>query len=290
MKQLLVKSTTCALMQGKLPLDCNEYKQVGDYAFLKQNSVDVAETCAAYIQDHDVPRRLLAAECLYKLNSTAKVSVFGNLLDAIEVEKDDAVREALCWAAMGAEAVTAKLDDRALALTQKLAADPKSATAAGWLFHSMFPQYLMGKGPKPPAKAQAYALEALKQDNTPVQRAALDAVSLLDDKAAVCAALDGNLRADAKNWSGSADAIAAMKDACVANLAKTIDFVLERLKAGDDNIRVLSRYDYVFDLDAPTRAKIAKAIRAAKAKAPEWQRKEFDETAGKFEKPPVKRK
>ena len=289
-KQLLAKGTACKLQQGSLPMDCGELKQVGDYAFQKQNSAEVGETCAVYLTDPDLPKRLLAAECLYKLNTSAKAGVLGYTLDAIEAEKDDAVRERMCWAAMGTEAVSAKLDDRTLAVVQKLAADPKSAIGAGWLFHALFPQYLMSKGPVAPAKAQAYALEVLKQDNTPVQRAALDSVSMIDDKAAVCAALDANLRPDAKNWAGSADALAAMKDACIANLAKTIDFILAQLKAGDDQLAILKRYDYVFDLDAPTRAKIAKAIRAARPKATEWKRKSFDETAAAFEKPPVKRK
>lgn len=289
-KQLLAKGTTCKLQQGTLSMDCVELKQVGDYAFMKQNSAEVGETCATFLTDPDLPKRLLAAECLYKLNSGAKAGVLGYTLDAIETEKDDAVRERLCWGAMGTEAVTAKLDDRTLAVVQKLAADPKSATGAGWLFHALFPQYLMGKGPPAPAKAQAYALEALKQDGTPVQRAALDSVSMIDDKPAVCAALDANLRPDAKNWAGSADAIAAMKDACVANLAKSIDFILAQLKAGDDQLGILKRYDYVFDLDAATRAKIAKAIRAARPKATEWKRKSFDETVAAFEKPAVKRK
>jgi hypothetical protein len=289
-KQLLAKGTTCKLQQGSLPLDCPEYKQVGEYAFQKQGSTDVAETCATFLADPDVSKRLLAAECLYKLNASGKEGVLGYALDAIESEKDDVVRERLCWGVMGAEAVTAKLEDRTLAVVQKLAADPKSATGAGWLFHALFPQYLMSKGPAAPAKAQAYALEVLKQDGTPVQRAALDSVSMIDDKAAVCAALDANLRPDAKNWAGSAEAVAAMKDACVANLAKTIDFLLAQLKAGDDQLAILKRFDYVFDLDAPTRAKIAKTIRTARPKATEWKRKSFDETATAFEKPAVKRK
>ena len=184
----------------------------------------------------------------------------GFALDAIEAEKDPKIEEEIAWGIKDAEAVTAHLDDRVLAVTQKLAADPKTETAASYVFSSLFPQYMMGSGPKPPAKAQAVALASLGADGSAMQREAFNAVKLLDDKSAVCAAIDADLSATAKQWALAADAVASMKDACVANLAKTIDFVLAKVAAGDDHLEILRRYDSVFDLDAPTRAKIAKAI------------------------------
>ncbi len=288
-KQLIAKGTSCELRDGDLPLDCAEYKAIGDYAFQHQSSVEAAETCASFLGDPNPKKRLLAAECLFHFNAMGKTSALGFVLDAIETEQDPKIREREAWGIMDAEAVTAKLDDRVLALVTRLAADPKGDVAAGYLFGSLFPQYLMGHGPKPPAKAQALAIEALGRDGTGLQREAFNAVTLLDDKPAVCAALDAELRPDAKQWASAAEAVAAMKDACVANLAKTIDFVLARLAAGDDRLDVLRRYDSVFDLDAATRTKIARAIRKARAKAPAWQRKSFDETAAQFEKPAKKR-
>lgn len=288
-KQLLAKGTTCKLQQDALPLDCPELKAISDYAFQHQGSAEASETCAAFLADPDPLKKKLAAECLAHFNSNGVTPSLGFALDAIEAEKDPKIKEEIAWGIKDAEAVTAHLDDRVLAVTQKLAADPKTETAASYVFSSLFPQYMMGSGPKPPAQAQAVALASLGADGTAMQREAFNAVKLLDDKSAVCAAIDADLSATAKQWALAADAVASMKDACVANLAKTIDFVLAKVAAGDDHLEILRRYDSVFDLDAPTRAKIAKAIRAARAKAAEWKRKDFDDTAAQFAKPAKKK-
>ena len=289
-KQLLVKGTTCKLQQDALPLDCPEYKAIGDYAFQHQGSTEAAETCAAFLSDPDPLKKKLAAECLAHFNARGVTPVLGFALDAIEAEKDPKIREEIAWGSKDAEAVTAHLEDRVLAVTQKLAADPKTETAASYVFSSLFPQYMMGSGPKPPEKAQALALASLRADGTAMQREAFNAVKLLDDKAAVCAAIEADLTPAAKQWALAADAVASMKDACVASLAKTIDFILARRAAGDDHLEVLQRYDSVFDLDAATRVKLAKAIRAAQPKATEWKRKGFGEIAVQFEKPAKKKK
>jgi len=288
-KQLLAKGTSCKLFQDGLPLDCPEYKAIGDYAFQHQGSTEAAETCAAFLSDPDPMKKKLAAECLAHFNARGVTPVLGFALDAIEAEKDPKIKEEIAWGIKDAEAVTAHLEDRVLAVTQKLAADPKTETAASYVFDSLFPQYLMGSGPKPPAKAQELALASLRADGTAMQRASFNAVKMIDDKAAVCAAIDADLTPTAKQWALAADAIASMKDACVADLAKTIDFILARLAAGDDHLEVLQRYDSVFDLDAATRKKIAKAIRAAQPKATEWKRKGFAEIATQFEKPAKKK-
>jgi len=289
-KDMLAKGTSCELQQGGLPLACPELKAIGDYAFQHQGSTEAAETCAAFLGDPDNKKRLLAAECLFHFNAVGKTPELGFALDAIETEKEPKTLEEIAWGISGAEAVTAKLDDRVLTVSQKLMADPKTDTAAGYLFGTLFPQYMMGSGPKPPIKAQTLAIASLTRDGTGMQREAFNAVKMLDDKAAVCTALDSDLRVDAKRWADAADAIVAMKDACVANLAKTIDFTLARLAAGDAHLELLRRFDSVFDLDAPTRAKIQKAVRAARAKAEDWQRKDFDATADQFSKPPKPRK
>ena len=289
-KDMLAKGTSCELQQGGLSLACPELKAIGDYAFQHQGSIEAAETCAAFLGDPDHKKRLLAAECLFHFNAVGKTPVLGFALDAIETETDPKTLEEIAWGISGAEAVTAKLDDRVLAITQKLMADPKTDVAAGYLFETLFPQYMMGSGPKPPIKAQTLAIASLTRDGTGMQRATFNAVKMLDDKAAVCAALDSDLRPDAKRWADAADAVASMKDACIANLAKTIDFTLARLASGDAHLDLLRRFDYVFDLDAPTRAKIAKAVRAGRAKASDWQRKDFDTTADQFGKPPKPRK
>jgi hypothetical protein len=287
-KQLLVKGTTCKLQQDSLPLDCPELKAIGDYAFQHQGSTEASETCAAFLADPDPLKKKLAAECLAHFNSNGVTPSLGFALDAIEAETDPKIKEEIAWGIKSAEATTAHLDDRVLAIVQRLAADPKTETAASYVFSSLFPQYMMGSGPKPPAKAQAVALQALRADGTAMQREAFNAVQLLDDKPAVCAAIDADLSATAKQWALAADAVASMKDACIASLAKTIDFVLARMVAGDDHLEILRRYDAVFDLDAATRAKISKAIRTARPKATEWKRKGYDETAAQFSKPAAK--
>ncbi|HET9987719.1 MAG TPA: hypothetical protein VFQ65_04350, partial [Kofleriaceae bacterium] len=245
-KQLLAKGTSCKLQQDALPLDCPEYKAIGDYAFQHQGSTDASETCAAFLSDPDPLKKKLAAECLAHFNAVGVTPSLGFALDAIDAEKDPKIREEIAWGIKSAEAVTAHLEERVLSVVHQLAADPKTETAASYVFSSLFPQYMMGSGPKPPAKAQALAIASLRTDGTAMQREAFNAVKLLDDKAAVCAAIDADLTPAAKQWALAADALADMKDACVANLAKTIDFVLARLAAGDDHLEILRRYDSVF--------------------------------------------
>jgi hypothetical protein len=288
-KQLLAAGTACALRQGALPLDCAEYKAMGDYAFQHQGSDAVAETCAAFLRDPDAKKRLLAATCLDHLNARGVTPQLGAALDAIEAEKDVAVQKEIAWGIKDAEAVTAKLDDRVLALTAKLAADPKTEPAAADVFSTLFPQYMMGSGPKPPVKAQQMAIEAIGRDGTAMQREAFNAIKLLDDKPAVCAALGAAIKPEAKQWANAADAFADLKDACVADLPRVLDLTLAQLAAGDDHLDLLKKLDRAFELDAPTRAKIAKAIKAARGKAPDWKRKQFDETAALFAKPAVKK-
>ena len=288
-KQLLAAGTKCELRQGVLPLDCPEYKAMSDYAFQHQGSDEVAETCAAFLRDADIKKQLLAADCLEHLNSRGVTPQLGAALDAIEAEKRPEVRDAIAWSIKDAEAVSAKLDDRVLVLVTKLAADPKSETAASHVFDTLFPQYLMASGPKPPAKAQALALDALGRDGTAMQRSAFNAIKLIDDKPAVCKVLDAQLKPDAKSWASAAEAIADLKDACVAQVQPTVDLLLARLAAGDAHLDVLKKLDRVFDLEPAVRTKIATGIKAARAKAPEWQRKELDETAALFSKPAVKK-
>lgn len=285
MKQLLAKGTACARGPSGLPLDCPEYKAVGDYAFQHQGSEQVAATCAGFLGDADASKRLLAAACLDRLNARTATTQLGRALDAIEHEQDPVVREQIAWAIKNAEAVTAKLDDRVIATVNRLAADPASERAAGYLFGTLFPQYLMGRGPKPPPAAQALALEALGRDGSSMQRAALNAVRLLDDQPAACAALGKAIRPDAKRWGEAAAALADVGAACAADAPKVVDFALERLAAGDVAFEAFEKLDRAFDLGAPTRAKIAKALKRARPKLPEWQRSRADKAAAAFAAP-----
>src|SRR5512140_3150982 len=92
-RTLLAKGTTCErASQGYLPLDCPDYKAVGDYAFQHQDDKGVAETCSAFLHDPDQKKRLLAATCLDHLNARTATTQLGVAMDAIELEKDEMVR------------------------------------------------------------------------------------------------------------------------------------------------------------------------------------------------------
>ncbi|MBP9084583.1 MAG: hypothetical protein KBG15_00630 [Kofleriaceae bacterium] len=289
-KQLLSRGAECELRQGALPLDCPESKAVGDYAFQNQNSAAVGETCAAFLRDPDVKKRLLAATCLDHLNTGAKTPYFAAVLDALEAESDDAVRDQIAWGIKSAHAMASKIDARVLALVTTFAADPKRDKAAGYLFWSFFPQYMMGSGPKPSAAAQALAIEALNRDDSGLQRTAFDSVNLLDDKPAVCAALVQAMRPDGKKWGEAAEAMASLKDACIADIPQAVQFTIERLLAGDINVRALERFDRKYELEGATRKNILAALQKAKSpgfvrKLSEWERKDIDATIAKFAKP-----
>ncbi len=289
-KQLLSRGAECELRQGALPLDCPEYKAIGDHAFQNQNSAEVGETCASFLRDTDVKKRLLAANCLDHLNAGAKTPYFAAVLDALEAETDAAVRDQIAWGIKGAHAMTSKIDTRVLEVVTKFAADPKRDRAAGYLFWSFFPQYMMGSGPKPSAAAQALAIESLHRDDTGLQRTAFDSVALLDDKAAVCAALVKAMRPDSKRWGEAAEAMAALKDACIADIPQAVNFAVERLLAGDINVRALERFDRKYELEAATRKNILTALKKAKSpgfvrKVSEWERKDVDAAIAIFSKP-----
>ena len=282
---MLAKGTACEVKDSGLPLDCPEYKAIHEYAFQKQGSAEVAATCAGALRDPDRKKRLLAAECLFDLNAVGKTPQLGTALDAIEAETDEVVRRQIAWGIMGAEAVTAKLDARVLAVVTKLAANPASDVAAGYLFSSLFPQYMVGTGPKPPAAAQALAIASIGRDGTGLQREAFNAIRMLDDKPAVCAALGAAIRPDAKHWADAASVLADLGEACAADAARVIDVALARLAAGDDELRLVKKYDRAFDLGAATRAKILQALRAARPRLAEWKRTEVDATIAVFAAP-----
>jgi hypothetical protein len=282
---ILAAGTKCERSGLGLPIDCPEYKRIGEHAFQNQGSEATAATCAKFLTDTDAKKRLLASNCLDHLNAVTATTQLGAALDAIEKEQDEIVREQIAWGIKNAEAVTAKLDARVIAVVNKLAADQKAEKAAGYLFDTLFPQYMMGPGPKPPPAAQALALEALTRDGTGMQRTALNSVRLLDDTAAVCAALGTAIRADATMWHEAASALADVGAPCAADVPRVIDLTLERLKAGDARMNVLVKLDRKLELDAATRKRIAKTLKSARGKAREWERKGIDETAARFAKP-----
>jgi len=290
-KDMLAKGSACKLGgDGTLPLDCPEYKAIHEYAFQHQGSEEAAETCAAFLADPDQVKRLLAAQCLYGFNSVTQTKVFAWGLDAVETETVPAVQKEIAWGIMKGEAVTAKQEDRVIADIKKLSANPQTATAASNLLDSLFPSYLIGSGPKPPPAAQQLALDALRLDDSPMQYTVLNvALTHLDDKPAVCAALDAAITPTAKTWWMAAEGIVTMKEACVALLPKTIDIALARAATDNPRLEVLEDFDHAFEIEPPTRATIAKALRAAKAKVPSEYRDDLEKLAKQYSAPRVKK-
>jgi hypothetical protein len=290
-QDMLAKGSACKLGEnGTLPLDCPEYKAIHDYAFQHQGSEEAAETCAASLADPDQVKRLLAAECLNGFNAVTETKVFAWGLDAVEAETIPEVQKEIAWGIMNAEAVTAKQDDRVIADIKKLSANPQTVSAASNLLDSLFPSYVIGSGPKPPPAAQQLALDALRLDDSPMQYTALNvALTHLDDKAAVCAALDAAITPTAKTWWMAAEGIVTMKDACLALLPKIIDVALARAATNNPRLEVLQDFDHAFELEPPTRAAIAKALREARAKVPSEYRDDLEKLAKQFSAPRVKK-
>ncbi|HEY0254045.1 MAG TPA: hypothetical protein VGC41_21095, partial [Kofleriaceae bacterium] len=264
-----------------------ERTAIHDYAFQHQGDADVAETCAALLFDPDRVRRLLASECIYGLNSAAVTPIMHWGLDAIEAEKDPAVLERMTWAFGNGEAPVAKVDDRLLADVEKLTADPKTAVAAGWLFGAEFKSYLLASGPAAPPAAQARAIKALREADTPMMRAAFNvALEKLEDKPAVCAAIDADLDPSFAGWWPAAEAIVTLKGACVTKLQKAIDLVLAQLPK-DPHIELLASFDTRFELEPDVRKKILAALRTAKL--PDWAKDRQQKAIAQFSAPPAVR-
>ncbi len=286
---MLAKGSACKLgSDGTLPLDCAEYKAIHEYAFQHQGSEDAAETCAVFLADPDQVKRLLAAQCLYGFNAVTQTKVFAWGLDAVEAEKVPAVQQEIAWGIMNGEAVTANQADRVIADIRKLSVGPQTATAASHLLDSLFPSYLIGSGPKPPPAAQQLALDALRLDDSPMQSTAINvALIQLDDKPAVCAALDAAITPTAKTWWMAAEAIVTMKDACVALVPKTIEVALAHAATDNPRLEVLAQLDHAFEIEPATRAAVAKVLRAAKAKVPSEDRDDLEKLAKQYSAPRV---
>ena len=149
---------------------------------------------------------------------------------------------------------------------------------------------MMGSGPTASPAAQALAIASLDQDATPLQRTAFDSVTLLADKPAVCAALVRAMRPDAKQWAGAAEAMASLKDACIADIPNAVNFAIERLLTGDIDLPTFERFDRRYPLEPATRKKIVAALKKARSpgfvrKVGDWEIKNIDKTIAELSKP-----
>lgn len=283
--KLVKAGAACELRDDDISLSCAERKAAGEYAFQKQQSKEVAATCAELVRDGNQAVKLVAAHCLERLTAVAVTPVLGYTLDSLEAETNKTVRKQIAWAIKGAEGATAKLEDRVLALVDKLVKAGEEDTA-GSVLDTLFPQYLMASGPKPPKAAQQVVLAAFPNKKGGLFVRACDLVRLVEDKPAACKAVAAAAAPEDKTdwWR----ALAAFND-LGAPCAELAPGVLEKVIADDksavDQPREMTRFAQKFELTPELRKQAAAALTRAKKDAPDWKKKTLDEAIAAFGKP-----
>lgn len=288
--KLVKAGAACKLdKDGDISLSCPEREAAGKYAFNKQQSKEIAATCAELVRDPDQAVKLVAAHCLFSLTSVAITPVLGHVLDSIEAEKHRIVRRQIAWGIADAQAVTAKLEDRVIALVEKLASKPEDEDAAGSVLDTLFPEYMLGSAPKPPKKAQDIVLGAFARKKGGLFIRACDKVRLVEDKAAACKAVAGAIVADSPEWWR---ALAALNDIarqgapCGEYAPAALAVALEVYGKGDITApQELWKFAEVFELTPEQRKQAAADVTKIKAKAPDWKKKDLDRVIETFKKP-----
>lgn len=292
--EALVKAgAACAVEDDDISLSCAERVAAGDYAFQHQQSVEVAATCVVLLRDANLAVKLVASHCLDQLSAVAVTPVLGAGLDALEAEPDPKVRRQIAWGLKGAEATTAGLTDRVLALVDTLAARPDDEDAAGNVLDTLFPQYLMSDGPKPPVRAQQLVLAAFARPGGGLFIRACDLVRLVEDKPAACKAVADAIAAGGHDWWRALPAFNDVGVACADVAPRVLDATLAQYAAGHvEDPRAVARFATLFELSPPVRKRAAAALRAARKATPEWQRPALDEAIAAMSKawapPPAK--
>ncbi len=284
--KLVKAGAACEVKDDDISLSCPERKAAGEYAFQHQQSKEVAATCAELLRDGNTAVKLVAAHCLDRLTSVAVTPVLAHALDSLEAEKSKTVRKQFAWSIKGAEAVTAKLEDRVLALVDKLIKADEEA-AAGNVLDTLFPEYMMSSGPKPPKAAQQIVLAALKNKKGDLYIRACDKIRLVEDKAAACKALaEAAVPEDKTDWWRAMAAFSEIKPPCVEQATTVVENVLA---AGDKAIAespdYLGRIGENYELTPDLRKKAAAALTKAKKVTPEWKHKRVDTAIADFTKP-----
>lgn len=287
--KLVKAGAACKLEHGDLSFSCPERKAAGDYAFNKQQSVAIAATCAELVRDPNPAIKLVAAHCLDRLTSVATTPILAHALDSIEAEKDLKIQRQIAWGIKGAQAATAKLEDRVMSLVDKLASKPEGEDAAGSVLDTLFPEYMIGGAPKPPKKAQDMVLAAFARKKGGLFIRACDKVRLVEDKPAACAAVAAAIVADSPEWwraLGAFNDLGRLGAPCADKAAGVLDVALAVYATGDTTApQELWKFAETYELTPALRTKAATELTKAKTKAPDWKKKDLDRAIETFKKP-----
>jgi hypothetical protein len=283
--KLVKAGAACPLEDDDITLDCPERKAAGKYAFEKQQSKEIAATCAELVRDPNQAVRLVAAHCIDELSAVASTPVLGHVLDSLELETNKKVRKQIAWGIKGAEAADAKLESRVLALVDKLIKSDEE-DAAGNVLDTLFPQYLMASAPKPPKAAQDVVLASFAKKKGGMFIRACDLVRLVDDKPAACKAVAAAAAPEDKtDWWRALAAFNDLGAPCAELAPDVLGKVIADDKSTVEQPTEMVRFAEKFELTPALRKQAAAALTKARKVAPEWQRKKVDEAIAAFGKP-----
>jgi hypothetical protein len=283
--KLVKAGAACPVKDDDISLSCPERKAAGEYAFQKQQSKEVAATCAELVRDTNQAVKLVAAHCLERLTAVAVTPVLGHVLDSLDKEPNKKLRKQIAWGIKGAEGATAKLEERVLVLVDKLVKADEEDTA-GNVLDTLFPQYMMSSGPKPPKAAQAVVIGAFARKKGGLFIRACDLVRLVEDKPAACKAVaDASTPAEKTDWWRAFGAFVDLGVACAEQAPGVLEKVIADDKSTSESPRDLARFAKKFEVTPDLRTKATAALTKAKKTAPDWKKKDVDEAIAAFGKP-----
>ncbi len=280
--KLVKAGATCALdPDDRISVSCNERRAAADYASLKQQSQDVAASCAELLRDSSIAVRRVAAVCLEQLTADALTSVFGHVLDTLEAEQHETVKAQLALSIWKADASAAKVEARVLSLIDKLVQSDEEGTASN-LLRTMFP--LAGK--QPSKLGQDYVLKALTHPKGELFQRAADLARLLEDKPAVCKALaTAATPEDETLWSLALVSINQLGVVCADQVPGVIEKIIADSKWVLDRPDELTRLAEQFELTPALRKQAIVALTRAKPRAGDYKASHIDLAIAAFSKP-----
>ena len=272
----------------------NAYAEYTNGTSDEHPSPPIVETCASFLTDADVRKRVLAARCVgngagraLKAPSPLRAPIVEIVTSAIEHEQNTFVRRTFASALdniVEAKELTpepglpAPIVDRLVALLPTLTSD---SDLQARVFRATFTPTFLVDGSHMLPSIEAFTLAQIAKD-TPgdMTSAAYDALPRIADQTKVCKAMASLLRPDAKTV-GSVIGFVANRN-CDDLVDRAIDLAVSRAPDNIEALAVLDTFEQLRILPAATRARVAAALKAERDKVAAKDRSIVDHYAQVF--------
>ncbi len=241
---------------------CESAKAIKDLAFQNQSSSELAASCAAALKDPAPAVRGLAATCMQGFNDNTLTPLLGAGLDAYEAESEVGLQHLFAWSFGSGNASKGGVEERYIALIEKLGQDAKTERHASFLYRSLFPQYMMASS-APSKAAGDFAIKMAKEGNGAVKDKAIESLGLLQDRAEeACSVL---IEATTEEtWTKTVPPMGKLGGPCVADVDSAIGFISTQLETGTFFVTHSSALRGILRSASLSKAQLDKLKKAAK--------------------------